>query len=520
MGSFWLAWGTGGDRPRVQCEIRARDPRAHILWFDGPRSIEEIAPLFSEGFEGVALCADRGSEAEILDVIRGAAATHGTRVVACTSDLDPAWIARLFHAGASEVVSSHDDVGGRSAQTEGDCIQGSSHREGGDGPAPDATCGPGEQRTHERFARNAAGGACDSALRAQDGSERTLVGQPSGLDDLDEPDSMALQPSGPCVRPSIACDGSDAASTACARRAPQGASSGSVPRQPGDADRSDGSGRRAPVVCVLSGTGGSGVTTIATSLACCASHFGLRAALLDLDLMFGNAFEMLGVESPHDLGMLVDPVSAGRMTEADIVRASMRVAPGLTLWGPVAEPEQAELLTRPVEALLDVLRSESDIIVVDTSRTWTEAVASAVSRCDRCLLVCDQTVGSASLLERAVNMVARIGVPRTRMVCVVNRFGQRGCTEEIAMRLEMAASLSAKARISDGGSSLSAMLAFGQAGEAVLAQDAFGRSMRAFSRGLLRELGCPLGADAVDERTARSDRPRLRLPWKNLDGAV
>lgn len=88
------------------------------------------------------------------------------------------------------------------------------------------------------------------------------------------------------------------------------------------------------------------------------------------------------------------------------------------------------------------------------------------------------------------------------------------------MRLEMAASLSAKGRISDGGSSLSAMLAFGQAGEAVLAQDAFGRSMRAFSRGLLRELGCPLGADAVDERTARSDRPRLRLPWKNLDGAV
>ena len=169
--------------------------------------------------------------------------------------------------------------------------------------------------------------------------------------------------------------------------------------------------------------------------------------------------------------------------------------------------------------LIGVLRRESDVVFVDTSRTWTDAVAGAVAGCDRCLMVCGHAVGAVTALERAVSMVSRLGVPRTRMVCVVNRFGQRACTEEEAMRLEMAASLSAKTRIPDGGSALASLLSFGRIEDAVRAQDAFGRGIHAFTRSLLRELGCSIGADVPDGVQEVSARPRLRLPWKRLGEA-
>lgn len=106
-----------------------------------------------------------------------------------------------------------------------------------------------------------------------------------------------------------------------------------------------------------------------------ASLLGLRAAVLDLDLMFGNLYDLLGADAPHDMATLIEPSAAGALAESDIVAASMRVAPGVTLWGPVAAPEQAELMARPVELLLDVLRRESDVVLVDTSVFWGDAVA-------------------------------------------------------------------------------------------------------------------------------------------------
>ena len=117
----------------------------------------------------------------------------------------------------------------------------------------------------------------------------------------------------------------------------------------------------------------AGKSTIVATMAHTSSLLGLRAAVLDLDLMFGNLYDLLGADTPHDMATLIEPSAAGTLAESDIVAASMRVASGVTLWGPVAAPEQAELMARPVELLLDVLRRESDVVLVDTSVFWGDA---------------------------------------------------------------------------------------------------------------------------------------------------
>ena len=47
---------------------------------------------------------------------------------------------------------------------------------------------------------------------------------------------------------------------------------------------------RAPVICAISGSGGCGKSTIVATMAHTSSLLGLRAAVLDLDLMFGKPF--------------------------------------------------------------------------------------------------------------------------------------------------------------------------------------------------------------------------------------
>ena len=246
-----------------------------------------------------------------------------------------------------------------------------------------------------------------------------------------------------------------------------------------------------------------------------ASLLGLRAAVLDLDLMFGNLYDLLGADAPHDMATLIEPSAAGALAESDIVAASMRVAPGVTLWGPVAAPEQAELMARPVELLLDVLRRESDVVLVDTSVFWGDAVAAAVAASDRCLVVGDPSVSSATSAARVIELASRVGVPRTRMSAVFNRFGARGADEDVAMRFEITCALSSKIRIADGGQDLAALMAFGRADEAVGQTSAFATSVREATREMLVELGCAIGpwSDMVTDRATRTERPRIRLPW-------
>ena len=281
-----------------------------------------------------------------------------------------------------------------------------------------------------------------------------------------------------------------------------------------------GSSHRAPVICAVSGSGGCGKSTIIAVMAHAASLLGLRAAVLDLDLMFGNLYDLMGAEAPRDMAALIEPSAAGSLAEPDVVAASMRVAPGVTLWGPVAAPEKAELMARPVELMLDILRRESDVVFVDTSVFWGDAVAAAVAASDRCLVVGDAAVSSATSAARVIELASRVGVPRTRMSAVFNRFGARGADEDAAMRFEIACSLSSKIRIADGGQDLASLMAFGRADEAIGQTSPFATSVREATREMLVELGCAVGpwSDMVNDRATRSERPRIRLPWSREGG--
>ena len=545
MKAIWLACCACGDYGLLQREVESRDAGAQVLRVGDLDGLVAMTRAFPSRRGAAMIAAARFAPADVRTTV--ARLTAEGRVVVLIEALDPSDIEGLFRAGATEVIAAHSVCGSgqagegaadpdRLVPIEPDAFI---DREPG---TPRATGGPRvddcgrAEAEHGRRPRDPLT-YDDVGVSAPygDDSLATDMGYVHGVnlaDGLDEVEDFAAGASsldGPApVQAPPACPvpieqsapTGQPAMPAWAQQVAAAGETGMLPPMPAAttsavSDDVAGSSHRAPVICAVSGSGGCGKSTIIAVMAHAASLLGLRAAVLDLDLMFGNLYDLMGAEAPRDMAALIEPSAAGSLAEPDVVAASMRVAPGVTLWGPVAAPEKAELMARPVELMLDILRRESDVVFVDTSVFWGDAVAAAVAASDRCLVVGDAAVSSATSAARVIELASRVGVPRTRMSAVFNRFGARGADEDAAMRFEIACSLSSKIRIADGGQDLASLMAFGRADEAIGQTSAFATSVREATREMLVELGCAVGpwSDVVNDRAIRSERPRIRLPW-------
>lgn len=538
MKAIWLACCACGDYGLLQQEVEGRDAGAQVLRVGDLDGLVSMARTFPSRRGAAIIAASLFDTKDVRETVaRLTAEGRVSRVVVLIEALDPSDIEGLFRAGATEVIAAHSICGS------GHVGEGAVDSDWGVSPEPDvfvdrepgaprATRGPRVDdygKAEADHVRRPPGPlACGDVGASVPYGEDLLavdMGYVHGVslaDGLDEVEGLVAG-DGPHVdvtaeSPVPPLPFEQPAVPAWTQHLGAAGETGTLPptsSAPAPLADTASTSHRAPVICAVSGSGGCGKSTIVATMAHAASLLGLRAAVLDLDLMFGNLYDLLGADAPHDMATLIEPSVAGALAEQDVVAASMRVAPGVTLWGPVAAPERAELMARPVELLLDILRRESDVVLIDTSVFWGDAVAAAVAACDRCLVVGDAAVSSATSAARVIELASRVGVPRTRMSAVFNRFGARGADEDVAMRFEIACALSSKIRIADGGQDLAALMAFGRADEAVGQTSAFATSVREATREMLVELGCAVGSwsDMVADRATRTERPRIRLPW-------
>lgn len=488
MAGLWLVACVASDYGMVTREIRGREEGALVLRFPTVEALEEVDHAVVGAEAGAAFCV-RECPIEVLERAVASLAARVGRVVVFTDTLDAGYIARLFQAGAAEVIALGEA-----------CAGAASRREMGRAEVGCRGAGapfPGDVVENSR-----------------------VVGLP-GPDDTGEIPPWDVPQAG-CA--DIAGEGPlagwvDAPS--------QAAVAGAAAEVPGDLMRvaneaaarvasSAACGPRAPVIAVVAGRGGVGKSTLVAAMACAAARRGLRAAMLDFDLMTGNLHELFGVEQTCDLGRLA-LYDRGALADADIEATALRIGPGLTLWGPLAAPERAELMGTVCERLIEVLRGVADVVLVDTSAFWGDAVGAAVATCDRCLLVGNATDPHAVSASRVLDLAARLGVPKTKMACVTMRCGA-GSAEEGALRFEMGVGLRAKVRIADAGADARAMLSFGKMRDLMEGQGAFATDVSDMTGRMLRELGCPLAWDPDVERAHDQAKPRLRLPWKQDRG--
>jgi pilus assembly protein CpaE len=182
-----------------------------------------------------------------------------------------------------------------------------------------------------------------------------------------------------------------------------------------------GGGHHGKIVTVFSPKGGTGKTVTATNLATAAAKFeGRKALLLDLDLQFGDAAIMMGVEPDKTIYDLV--VAPGELDSEKLAGYTTKHPCGLSVLPAPLRPEDAELVTEAkLGRLLEVARESFDVIVVDTSPFFHGPMLATLDRTDELLLLCSLDVPTLKNLRLALQTLDLLSFPKSRVKIVLNR---------------------------------------------------------------------------------------------------
>ena len=218
----------------------------------------------------------------------------------------------------------------------------------------------------------------------------------------------------------------------------------------------------SPILTVVSGRGGVGKTALVSLMAGVAARWGMDVAVVDLDLSCGNLHSCFGVAKGPDLERIA---VQGAVSPESMGRASVRCTEHVHLWGPCERPEMAETVMPYVASLLSYLSSRFDLVLVDTSTTFTDAVAQAVQSSDRLLVVHDERPGAVSSAARMSALAVRLGVARTRIVRVINLGDPRTKPNAFEGRAEVGLETARLHRVVDGGIETEELLMAGKGEE-------------------------------------------------------
>jgi pilus assembly protein CpaE len=178
---------------------------------------------------------------------------------------------------------------------------------------------------------------------------------------------------------------------------------------------------RGRVITVFSPKGGTGKTVISTNLAAVlAKQEGKRTLLLDLDLQFGDAAIVLGIEPTKTIYDLV--VAPGELDSEKLAGYVSKHPCGLDVLAAPLRPEDAELIVESkVTALIEVARSSYDAIVVDTSPFFHGPMLATLDRTDQLLVLCGLDVPTLKNVRLALQTLELLSFPASRIEYVMNR---------------------------------------------------------------------------------------------------
>ena len=178
---------------------------------------------------------------------------------------------------------------------------------------------------------------------------------------------------------------------------------------------------RGRVITVFSPKGGTGKTVISTNVAAqLAKSEGRRTLLLDLDLQFGDAAIMLGLEPQKTIYDLV--VAPGELDSEKLAGYVTKHQCGLDVLAAPLRPEDAELVVESkVTALIEVARTSYDAIVVDTSPFFHGPMLATLDRTDQLLVLCGLDVPTLKNVRLALQTLELLSFPGSRIEYVMNR---------------------------------------------------------------------------------------------------
>lgn len=198
-------------------------------------------------------------------------------------------------------------------------------------------------------------------------------------------------------------------------------------------------GRTRRIITVLSPKGGAGKTTVSTNLATGLARYAPEgAAIVDLDLQFGDVASALGLEPEHTMA---DAKHASRRLDAAGVKMLLTPHPkgAFALCAPDDPAAGEEVSMEDVAAVLRMLSADLPYVVVDTGAGLDEAALTAIEMSTDLVLVCATDVPSIRSLKKLLNALDALGFTEAQRHVVFNRADSKVGIEasDVAAMLEL-----------------------------------------------------------------------------------
>lgn len=211
--------------------------------------------------------------------------------------------------------------------------------------------------------------------------------------------------------------------------------------------------RRAPLITLVSASGGVGKSTLALIIAHVTAAKGIRTALVEGDLQFGDMGFWLGLDVQ---------LSSLAQGEACI---PVPISAQLDLFKAPVLPEVAEEISDAVARLVDTTRTNYDLVIADTGQFWSGLTGELLCNSDLVLLVMDQRKSSAYGAIKALELCQRLGIPVARIALVLNRAS--GIPRSEVERIEDSLGCDELFRLADGKASVEGLVGTGRIEELV-----------------------------------------------------
>ena len=178
------------------------------------------------------------------------------------------------------------------------------------------------------------------------------------------------------------------------------------------------------VVSVFSPKGGVGKTTIAFNLAVALGQLGVRTALIDGSLQYGDLRALLKV--PSDVPSILD-LPTDRVQESDLHDVMWRDPAGIDILLAPPRVEMAEMVTaRDVEKTISLLRRLYEAIVIDTPTTLSEVTLALLDGSDVVLSIVTYDSTTIHNTIAVAEVFASIGYPPEKVQYLINRSDSTG----------------------------------------------------------------------------------------------
>ena len=187
------------------------------------------------------------------------------------------------------------------------------------------------------------------------------------------------------------------------------------------------------VIAVFSGKGGAGVSFLATNLAAAMDEPTL---LVDLNLQSGDSASFLGVEPRYSIADFV--ANLARLDDALMTSLITSHSANLALLAaPLETHETEEIEPEHVTDILHLVSQQYSRVVLDLPHTFDQITIAALDIADEILLVMALDIPGIRSTRRALNVLERLGYPRSRVHIVVNRWTKKTEVEMVKVQTHL-----------------------------------------------------------------------------------